>query len=53
VCLDAYAQRMSATGKDLAYIYDVMLNLGSVMLKAYAQRLAGREGEEGLSPVVG
>jgi hypothetical protein len=39
VCLDAYAQRMSAARADLAYAYDVMLNLGELALKAYGERV--------------
>ena len=44
VCLDAYVQRMSASQSDLAYIYDLLLNLGSLLLKAYAERLAREAG---------
>ncbi len=40
VCLDAYAQRMSASQSELAYIYDVMLNLGGLLLKGFGERLA-------------
>ena len=39
VCLDAYAQRMSASQADVAYIYDVMLNLGGLLLKAFNDRM--------------
>jgi hypothetical protein len=59
VCLDAYAQRMSASQADLAYIYDVMLNLGGLLLKGFGERLgkegrdaAGREGKDGGSSSV-
>jgi len=54
VCLDAYAQRMSASQAHLAYIYDVMLNLGGLLLKGFEDRLgkegrdaAGRQGKDG------
>lgn len=46
VCLDAYAQRMSASQSDLAYIYDIMLNLGSLLIKAYPDRLHTPEHRE-------
>jgi hypothetical protein len=39
VCLDAYAQRMSASQVELAYVYDVMLNLGGLLLKGFGERL--------------
>jgi len=59
VCLDAYAQRMSASQADLAYIYDVMLNLGGLLLKGFGDRLgkegrgaAGRQGKDGGSSSV-
>lgn len=45
VCLDAYAQRMSAAQAEPAYLYDVMLNLGPALLKAWGERL-GREQQQ-------
>lgn len=44
VCLDAYAQRVSAAQGEPAYLYDVMLNLGPALLKGWGERLA-REGQ--------
>ena len=46
VCLDAYAQRMSASQADVAYIYDVMLNLGGLLLKALNEKVK----EKGATP---
>jgi len=43
LCLDAYAQRTSATQGELAYIYDVMLNSGGPLLKAFGDRLGEEE----------
>lgn len=46
VCLDAYAQRMSACQTDLAYTYDIMLNLGALLLKNYPDRLRNAPEEQ-------
>lgn len=48
VCLDAYAQRTSVAQTELAYIYDIMLNLGPSLLKAFHERLVNdRANDEG------
>jgi len=46
VSLDAYAQRMSAVGGELAYIYDIILNLGALVVKKYAEKATGTENVE-------
>lgn len=50
VCLDAYVQRMSALGGELAYIYDIILNLGALVVKAHSERLTGTPNPETLGP---
>lgn len=47
VCLDAYAQRVSAAHEEPAYLYDVMLNLGPALLKGWGERLARERQRKG------